>query len=77
LQGFAKKLNYKFLIREQLLIEIYAFFLKNGKNMKNWIAPSIDDELVEFIKIMQRYTINDKRNQSIKRKKNVKKPFLI
>ena len=45
--------------------------------MKNWIAPSIDDELVEFIKIMQRYTINDKRNKSIKRKKNVKKPFLI
>jgi hypothetical protein len=33
-------------------MEIYAFFLKNGKNMKHWIAPDLDEELVQFIKVM-------------------------
>ena len=45
--------------------------------MKNWIAPDIDDEFVQFIKIMQRYTINDKRKKTRKCSKNAKKPFLI
>lgn len=48
-----------FLINKELLLMIYAFFLKNGKNMDRWRPSQMDPDFIDFLEILIHYSMDN------------------